>query len=91
MPYMLHPLHVAEQKQGEIGTTAALLHNVVEDCNITFEELTWLGFDDKAIKSLKLLTHDNDTDYFEYIQNISTNPVSTSVKLVDLKHNSDLI
>ena len=90
MPYVLHPIHVAEQMQDEDRTIVALLHDVVEDTNMTFEKLTEYGFSSNVIESLKLLTHSNDVGYFEYVKEIGTNPISTSVKLADLRHNSDL-
>lgn len=90
MPYVLHPLHVAEEMQDEIRTTVALLHDVIEDSNVTFDKLSELGFSSDVIESLKLLTHNEEVDYFDYIQKIGTNPVATSVKLADLRHNSDL-
>ncbi len=90
MPYVLHPLHVAEEMKDETSTIVALLHDVVEDSNITFDKLSELGFSTNVIESLKLLTHNENDDYFDYIKKIATNPISTSVKLADLKHNSDL-
>lgn len=90
MPYVLHPIHVAEQMQDEDRTIVALLHDVVEDTNMTFEKLTEYGFSSNVIESLKLLTHSDDVGYFEYVKEIGTNPISTSVKLADLRHNSDL-
>jgi len=90
MPYVLHPLHVAEEMEDETRTIVALLHDVVEDSDITFEKLSELGFSNTVIESLKLLTHDDNIDYFDYIQKIGTNPISMSVKLADLRHNSDL-
>ena len=44
MPYVLHPIHVAEQMQDEDRTIVALLHDVVEDSDMTFEKLTEYGF-----------------------------------------------
>ena len=90
LPYVLHPIHVAEEMPDETTTIVALLHDVVEDSNITFETLIKLGFNEEVIESLKLLTHNDNVDYFEYIKTVGTNPISTKVKLADLKHNSDL-
>ena len=39
IPYILHPLHVAEQMNDEDTTIVALLHDVVEDTSITIEDL----------------------------------------------------
>ena len=89
LPYILHPVHLAEQMDTEDECIVALLHDVVEDTIITFEELE-KEFSKTVIDALKLLTHDKDTDYMEYIQRIKTNPIATKVKLADLRHNSDI-
>ena len=39
-PYIFHPFHVAEQMDDELSVCTALLHDVVEDTEITFEDLT---------------------------------------------------
>lgn len=39
MPYILHPIHLAEQMDDEISTCVAILHDVVEDTDVTFEDL----------------------------------------------------
>ena len=88
LPYILHPIHLAEQMDTEEECIVALLHDVVEDTDITFEELE-KEFSKTVIDALKLLTHDKDTDYFEYIEKIKSNPLAVKVKLADLKHNSD--
>ena len=88
LPYILHPIHLAEQMDTEEECIVALLHDVVEDTDVTLEELE-KEFSKTVIDALKLLTHDKDTDYFEYIEKIKSNPLAVKVKLADLKHNSD--
>lgn len=90
MPYVLHPLHVAENMRDEVSTTVALLHDIVEDTDITFEQLSNLGFSQDVINALKCLTHESDVEYFDYIKEIAKNHVATLVKIADLEHNSDL-
>ena len=90
IPYVFHPFHLAEQMDSEDSVCVALLHDVVEDTNITFEDLAKEGFNDNIINALKLLTHSDDTPYMEYVKQIKTNPLAKNVKLADLKHNSDL-
>ena len=89
VPYIYHPIHLAEQMETEDECIVALLHDVVEDTEITFEQLD-KDFSSTIIDALKLLTHDKDVDYFEYINNIKNNPIAKKVKLADLKHNSDI-
>lgn len=88
VPYIFHPYHLAEQMTDEITTCVALLHDVVEDTQVTMQQLE-REFPAQVIEALKLLTHDSDTDYFEYIKAIKNNPVAKVVKLADLLHNSD--
>ena len=89
MPYVFHPFHLAEQMDDEISTVCALLHDVVEDTDITFEDLSAM-FPQEVITVLKLLTHEDTVSYTEYVGKIATNPVAKKVKIADLKHNSDI-
>ena len=90
MPYVFHPFHLAEQMTNEISTICALLHDVIEDTEYTFNDLRNMGFPEEAIDALTLLTHEDNVPYMEYVEKISTNPVAKQVKLADLRHNSDL-
>ena len=90
MPYVFHPFHLAEQMNDEATTVVALLHDVVEDTELTFEDLEKQGFGEEIISALKLLTHNDDTPYMDYVAKIKNNKIATAVKLADLKHNSDL-
>ena len=63
LPYVFHPFHIAEQMKDENTTIVALLHDIVEDTDTTFEDLKEMGFNDKVIDALKLMTHNKDEDY----------------------------
>lgn len=89
VPYIYHPIYVAEKMKTENECIVALLHDVVEDTETTFEQLENI-FSSEIIDSLKLLTKDNTVDYYEYIMKIKKNPIAKSVKIEDLKHNLDL-
>ena len=86
--YIFHPIHLAEMMDDEISCTVALLHDVVEDTSVTMESLAQ-AFPAEVIAALKLLTHNDNTDYFDYVRQIKTNPIAVKVKLADLAHNSD--
>ena len=88
VPYIFHPFHLAEQMQDEYTTCIALLHDVVEDTSITFEDLE-KEFPKEVVDALRLLSHDKNTDYFEYVKEIKKNPLAKAVKLADLEHNTD--
>lgn len=87
-PYIFHPYHLAEQMTDETTVCVALLHDVVEDTAVTLEELE-KEFPAEVTEAVRLLTHEEGTDYFEYVRNIRQNPVAKAVKLADIAHNSD--
>ena len=89
LPYITHPLHLAEGMNDEYTTIAALLHDVVEDTDITLDDLT-KEFPKEVIDALKLLTHHKGVPYMDYVAKIKTNDIAKAVKIADLKHNSDL-
>lgn len=88
VPYIFHPIHLAEQMQEEITCTIALLHDVVEDTEVTLEELKEL-FPAVVTDAVALMTRDKSVDYFDYVRAIRENPYAKAVKLADLAHNSD--
>lgn len=88
VPYIYHPIHLAEQMESENECIVALLHDVVEDTDVTFEQLE-KDFPDEVIEALKLLTHDKKMDYMKYIEKIKKNNIAKKVKIADIIHNSD--
>lgn len=88
MPYIFHPMHLAEAMEDEISCCVALLHDTVEDTSVTFADLE-AEFPAEVMSALKLLTHAKETDYYEYVRGIRNNPVAMKVKLADIAHNSD--
>lgn len=88
IPYVFHPFHLAEQMETEEETCAALLHDVVEDTDMTFADLEEKGFPPAVLDALKLLTHDKGVPYLQYVEALSGNRIAARVKLADLRHNS---
>lgn len=88
VPYIYHPIHVAEQMDDEVTCIVALLHDVVEDTKVTFTDLE-KEFSKEIVDILRLLTHDKNTDYMEYIEKIKNNKMAVKVKIADIKHNMD--
>ena len=88
MPYIFHPYHLAEQMADEYTTCVALLHDVVEDTNISLDDLKSI-FPKEVTNAVALMTHDSNVPYLEYVRNIAANPIAKAVKLADIHHNSD--
>ena len=93
IPFIFHPLHLAEAMEDEISCCAAILHDVVEDTDCTLEDLRKV-FPEEVVEVVALLTHEdsaeyNNQDYFDYIRRIKAHPIAKKVKLADIAHNSD--
>ena len=90
--YLNHPVTVASNVGDNISAIiVALLHDVAEDTAVTLEDLTAaVPLEPNETAALKLLTHDKNIPYAEYIDKIKTNDLATAVKIADLRHNSDL-
>ena len=89
VPYIFHPIHIAEQMDSEESCVVALLHDVIEDSDITLEILSKY-FNDDIISALRVLTKKENDDYVMYIKRVKTNKLATKVKIKDLEHNRDL-
>ncbi|MCP4357875.1 MAG: GTP pyrophosphokinase [Chloroflexi bacterium] len=89
-PYILHPLHLMMQMETETEMMTAVLHDVVEDTAVTFDDLVALGLPEEVLTAVGLLTHDNDTSYRAYIATLKPNPLARRVKVADLEHNMDI-
>lgn len=90
VPYIYHPIHLAESMTEEKAVITALLHDVVEDTDITIDDLAREGFHGDILTALTLLTHNPAEEYMDYISRLSTCPLARKVKLADLRHNSDV-
>ena len=88
-PVILHPLAVGLAGKNREEMIAGFLHDVVEDTDMTFDDLLEQGVDKAIVDALRLLTHDKGTDYYDYVQRIidSGNPIALAVKKNDLTHN----
>ena len=89
MPYVFHPFHIAEKMPDEETTIVALLHDVIEDTPYTIDDLREMGFEEEVLEALSLMTHDKSVPYMDYVARIGGNEIARTVKLADLRHNSD--
>lgn len=88
-PYILHPLRVMMAQTTEHGKIVGVLHDTVEDTDLSFEELEQQGFPAEVLTALRLVTHDDGSPYHEYIERLKHNPIARRVKLADLHDNMD--
>jgi (p)ppGpp synthase/HD superfamily hydrolase len=95
-PYILHPLHVMSKIEpygNYTMMTVAILHDVVEDTEYTYQMLSEEGISELVITSLKLLDFSNcntDEEYFNQIKLLKQDVYAKAVKKEDLLHNLDV-
>ena len=90
LPYILHPLRIMEKMDTEQLKIIAVLHDVVEDTNLSLLHLKSLGFDKEILEALDSLTRREDESYPEFIQRVKANPLAIKVKIEDIKDNLDV-
>lgn len=89
-PYILHCLRVMNNvEDDEELKIIAVLHDLIEDTDMTINDLRNLNYSNRVLQALELLTHEAYVDYDVYIKLISNNKDATKVKLADLKDNLD--
>lgn len=89
-PYILHPIRLASKAKTTEESIVAVLHDVVEDSNITLFDLKNEGFSSNVIAALDCLTRRADESYEGFIKRIKLNPLASNVKLLDLEDNCDI-
>lgn len=89
--YVCHPLHVSRQvEQTEELICVALLHDIVEDTDVTIQTLIDLGFDQTIVDAIDAITKRKGESYADYLDRVKKNDLARKVKLEDLLHNMDL-
>lgn len=85
--YILHPIRVMNNVNKIDEKIVAILHDTIEDTDMTIEELETNGYPKNIIDALMILTRDKEMPYFDYIENIKNNKLALKVKLADLYDN----
>jgi len=91
-PYILHPIkvmHYLKTDDMEL-MSIGVLHDVVEDTPLSLTDLRDMGFSDRVVEGVRLLTKVSGISDDQYISAIKMNVDATRVKLADLRHNSDV-
>jgi (p)ppGpp synthase/HD superfamily hydrolase len=89
-PYILHPLRMALRFNDPSLQVISILHDVIEDSNITFSDLNSFGFSNEIVEAISALTKNESENYEDFINRVCLNKLATQVKLVDLEDNMDV-
>ena len=88
-PAILHVLAVGLMGQNDLEQKVGFLHDVVEDTDLTIEDLRKMGVEEEVLEAVDLLTHREGISYEDYVRNIllSGNETAIQVKVNDLEQN----
>lgn len=89
-PYILHPLRLMLKFRNEEEMIVAVLHDVVEDSDISLNELKNSGFSEAITQAIDCLSKRNGESYDDFILRVANNALARKVKIEDIKDNLDL-
>ncbi|MDP9072659.1 MAG: HD domain-containing protein [Actinomycetota bacterium] len=93
-PYIEHPLRVMERLRSdspveESVLMAAILHDVIEDTDVSAEALLAAGCPLEAVEAVVALTKRPEESYHDFLRRLSPNPIARRIKLADIEDNAD--
>lgn len=89
-PYIDHALRVMDKMDTETEKIAAVLHDVVEESEVSLHELQAMGFPREVVEAVGMLTKRSDMTYFDYIDDIHCSELASKVKIAEIEDNQDL-
>ena len=90
VPYIFHPIRVSNRCSTDDERIVALLHDTIEDTEVTAEYLLMEGFPRNIVDAILSVTRNEDENYEDFIKRSSLNPIGRQVKLHDLEDNMDI-
>lgn len=89
-PYVLHPLRLMLKFQNKQEQVVAVLHDTIEDSEMTLEDLANHGFSELILDALDCLSKRKNEEYEGFIKRILPNELARKIKIEDIKDNLDL-
>lgn len=91
MPYILHPLRVMLQMDTNPERIVAVLHDVVEDCDVSFGDIMACRFSNEVIDAImavsRIVRGKEIENYYDFIRRAKRNVIGKKVKLADIEDN----
>jgi (p)ppGpp synthase/HD superfamily hydrolase len=84
--YIGHPLRVMRTVATSV---AAVLHDVVEDSDVTLADLRAAGYPVAVVAAVDALTHPEAEPTEAYLARVAADPIAVVVKRADMADNSD--
>ena len=88
--YFLHPMRVAMACATDEERIVAMLHDIIEDTEITPDFLLDEGFPEYIVEAVLSVTRQEDESYEDFIKRCALNPIGRQVKIRDLEDNMNI-
>jgi len=89
-PYIEHCLRVMNNLNTPEEKIVGVLHDSIEDTDLTIEKLKNNGFSEPILAAILAITKKDNEDYETYIKRAIANPLALRVKIADLKDNMNI-
>ncbi len=89
--YILHPLRLMSKMDTEEEMSVALLHDVIEDSDITAEDLLQSGISPTVVSAVQSLTKVKGENYEKFIDRVLTNKLASKIKKADIEDNINIL
>lgn len=89
-PYIEHPLRVMNTMSSDAERIVAVLHDVIEDTNLTLNQLAAEGFPGYVLDALDSVTRRAAETYDAFVARAAKDPIGRVVKYADLQDNANL-
>jgi (p)ppGpp synthase/HD superfamily hydrolase len=89
-PYIEHPKRVMHAMTTDAERIVAILHDVVEDTDLTLDQLAAEGFPDYILDALDSVTRRPGETYEVFVARAAKNSIGRRVKYADLQDNANL-
>ncbi len=86
-PYIAHPVRVAIRCEDRLAKVVALLHDVIEDCDVTLMDLREAGFTEDVIAAVDSVTKRAGETYMKFVERARDNEIGKQVKIADIADN----
>lgn len=90
MPYHLHPERVAARCATDAERIVALLHDTIEDTDVSPDYLLSRGFPQYIVDAILSVTKRDGETYEDFVARAKQNPIGRMVKVHDLEDNMDI-
>ncbi|HVF25240.1 MAG TPA: hypothetical protein VNA23_05080 [Anaerolineales bacterium] len=89
--YIHHPLRVMAKMKTDLEMSVALLHDVIEDSDITAKQLLAEGIPAKVVEAVICLSRNENEDYQDFVGRTKKNELAAKIKIADIEDNIDVL